>query len=385
MNRHRSVVRDVLLGLLVVVLVGGCSTTLKDVPIPGTGVSGDTITLKVDFEEALNLAEGATVKVNGVDSGKVQGVAAKDFAAQATMLVRKDAEMREGATARLRYGTPLGELFIDITNPSTGPELADGAVLGLRQSSTAPTVEDALSQASLLINGGGLAQLQTVTDELNTVVGGRESTVRSMLDRTRVFLTETNATTGDIDLALRSLSSLATTLQAREQTINRALREIRPAARVLRRNTPGLTRLLAEVENFSVIANDTVGKTRRQLLSIARQAGPVLAEFVRNRDRYPLSLTQLISLGDVVDNVVPGDYASISLDLHLDGLSLPELADLLDILGQPLPDLPLPDLPLPDLPLDALPGLLGNVGANSALPLTGPDPLTLSGMLGGVP
>ena len=39
---------------------------------------------------------------------------------------------------------------------------------------TAPTVEDALSQASLLVNGGGLGDLQTVTEELNNVLGGRE-------------------------------------------------------------------------------------------------------------------------------------------------------------------------------------------------------------------
>ena len=62
-------------GLAVVVsLLGaaGCSTTLGDLPLPGVGVSGDTIGVDAEFAEALNLAEGATVKVNGVDSGKVQ-------------------------------------------------------------------------------------------------------------------------------------------------------------------------------------------------------------------------------------------------------------------------------------------------------------------------
>jgi phospholipid/cholesterol/gamma-HCH transport system substrate-binding protein len=329
-----------LLGLL---LVSGCSATLGDVPLPGTGVPGDTITIKVDFKEALNLAQGATVKVNGVDSGKVQKVVAKDFQAQAEMLVREDAELREGATARLRYTTPLGELFVDVTNPPTGEPLDDGAVLTTRSSSTAPTVEDALSQASLLINGGGLAQLQTVTEELNAIVGGREDEVRSFLEGSATFLTEANATTDDIDLALRSLSSVARTLQSRERVINRALREIRPAAAVLRRSTPGLTKLLREIERFSAVANDTVGKTRADLLSLVRQAQPVLAEFTRNRGDYAVSLEQLVSLGDNIDNLVPGDYVSISLATHLDGIALPDLGDLLDeLLGIELPiDLPL--------------------------------------------
>lgn len=324
-------------------LAASCSTTLTDIPIPGTGVSGETIEIKVDFEEALNLAEGASVKVNGVDSGKVQQVVVKDFQAQAEMLVREDAVLREGATARLRYTTPLGELFVDIANPATGEPLTDGAVLTTKSSSTAPTVEDALSQASLLINGGGLGQLQTVTEELNAVVGGREDTVRSLLEGSATFLTEANATTEDIDLALRSLASVARTLRSRERVINRAVREIRPASQVLRQNTPGLTRLLQEIEKFSAVANDTVSATRTQLLNIVRQAQPVLAEFTRNRGDYALSLQQLVRLGDVVDNIVPGDYLSISLALHLDNPGLPDLGGLLDgLLGDLLGlDLPL--------------------------------------------
>ncbi len=112
-------------------ILSACSTTLGDLPLPGTGVGGDTISVRAEFVEALNLAQGATVKVNGVNSGKVQEVLAEDFHAQAEMLVRTDAQLREGATARLRYTTPLGELFVDVTNPADGALLDDGAELGL--------------------------------------------------------------------------------------------------------------------------------------------------------------------------------------------------------------------------------------------------------------
>lgn len=344
-------------GVVSVLLVAGCSTTLGDVPLPGVGVSGDTITVDAEFTEALNLAVGATVKVNGVDSGKVQRVVAEDFHAKAEMRVRTDAGLRKGATARLRYTTPLGELFVDVTNPSKGSMLEDGATITLADSSTAPTVEDALSQASLLVNGGGLGDLQVVTEELNTILGGREDTARSLLERSRMFLTEANATTSDIDRALRSLSSVSVTLREREDIINRAVREIRPAARILRRNTPGLTRLLDQVETFSATANDAVGRTRSQILRIVRRAEPVLAEFAANKATYPASLESLVSIGGDLDNLVPGDFASISLALHLDKLSVPVLGDLLDQLGLPidLPDLGLPDLGLPGLPRQAAP------------------------------
>lgn len=318
-----------------VLLASGCSTTMRDLPIPGTGVSGETIEIKAEFDEALNLAEGAPVKVNGVDSGKVSSISIDDYTAVVAMDVRTDARLHEGATARLRYTTPLGELFVDVTNPTRGQELEDGATLELDETETAPTVEDALAQASLLINGGGLDQLQTITEELNTALGGNEDDIRLLLNQAATFLTQANATTSSIDTVLTSLDSLSGTLSDREAVINRAMREIRPAAAVLRRATPELTTLLEAVERFSGAANDTVRATREQLFALLAETEPVLAEIASNRGRFRDMLRSLVAAAGALRGVVPGEYASISLDLHLDGIkatSLPALQGVLDLL-----------------------------------------------------
>lgn len=314
----------------------GCGTTMRDLPIPGTGVSGDTITITMAFGEALNLAEGAAVKVNGVDSGKVTGIAADDFAAEVTMDVKTTAELREGATARLRYTTPLGELFIDVANPAEGDLVEDGDELGLDVTETAPTVEDALAQASLLINGGGLAQLQIINDELNTALVGNETNYRDLFAKAQLFLTRANQTTASIDAVLNGLNSLSGTLAAREETINRAMREIRPAAAVLRRAAPELTELLAKVEDFAGVANATVNATKDRLLALLSETEPVLAELASNRGRFSDQLRGIIRAADTVDEVAPNDYLMLSIDLHLDDFDLtdiPGMEDLLELIG----------------------------------------------------
>jgi phospholipid/cholesterol/gamma-HCH transport system substrate-binding protein len=305
------------------VAVTGCGPTMADLPLPGSGVSGDTITVKVSFDEALNLARGAQVRVNGVSSGKVRSVSVEDFKAVVLLDVRTSARMRRTATARLRYTTPLGELFVEVTNPDRGPLLRDGATLPAASASTAPTVEDALAAASLLVNGGGLTQLQTVTEELNKAVGGREDTVRELLGRADTFLTEANATTADIDRALSALATVSRVLAANRSTIDAALTDIRPAARVLRQNTPGLTRLLAKVTEFSATANDVVGATRSQILQMLRQVSPVLDEFIANRDDLGPSLRALVSLNDDINAAIPGDYANMKLEMQLDKMTPP--------------------------------------------------------------
>lgn len=323
----RTTTRALLAGLLAVALavMTGCGTTMRDLPIPGTGVSGDTIEVKAEFAEALNLAQGAPVKVNGVDSGRVKEITVDDFTAEATLTLKADAELRQGARARLRYTTPLGELFVDVTNPAEGKVLGDGAKLELKDTATAPTVENALAQASLLINGGGLAQLQTVTEELNSALNGNEGDYRTLLDRATIFLTQANATSSSIDAVLTSLNSLSTTLNGRKDTINRAVREIAPAAKVLREKTPDFTALLAEIEKFARTANGTVNATRAQLLTLLKEVEPVLAEFAKNNGVFETSMRKVIAAAAAADEVVATDYLNIGLTLHLDGIEVGNL------------------------------------------------------------
>ena len=185
------------------VVASGCSTTLDDVPLPGTGVEGETVKVRVDFDEALNLATGAVVKVNGVDSGRVEKVEVRTSGRGPRWW---SARTRGCATARRRgCATPPRWASSSSTSSTrtSGTVLADAPCITTRDTTTAPTVEDAMSQASLLVNGGGLGQLQTVTQELNAALGGREGTFRDLLQQTRTFLTQANATTADIDRALR--------------------------------------------------------------------------------------------------------------------------------------------------------------------------------------
>jgi len=319
-------------------VLSGCSVTMADLPIPGTGVSGKTMTIQADFRDALNLAHGAPVKVNGVDAGKVDNITEQNFTAEVTLTIRQDAELHQGATARLRYTTPLGELFVDVSNPTNGPLLTDGAKLTLADTNTAPTVEDALSEASLLINGGGLAQLQTVTQELNTALNGHEGDYRALLSKARTFLTQANATTGSVDRVLNSLNSLSHTLNARKGTINRAVRQIRPAAHVLREQTPAFTKLLKALDRFAGAANTTVTATRSQLIRVLTEVEPVLAEFNKNKAHWRASLASLIDASKAANHFVANDYANIHLDLHLDGIGgttglLSGVANLLNSLG----------------------------------------------------
>ena len=122
----------------------------------------------------------------------------------------------------------------------------------------------------------------------------------------------------------------------------------------------------------------------------------MLAELASNRGRFSHMMQSLVKAADALHGVVPGDYASISIDVHLDGIrsgNLPALQGLLDLIGitAPIADV------IDGLGLgDTLGGLLGRSAANESSPGTaqqpggpgrgdGPDsPLPLDNLLGGL-
>lgn len=328
--------------VVVLALLTGCAgPSFSTLPLPGSGVPGNTIEVSADFGEALNLAQGAAVRINGVASGRVSSVTAKDFHAVVTMKVRTDAALRQNATARLRYTTPLGELYVDVSNPSSGPLAANGTHLGENQTSTAPTVEDALSAASMLINGGGLNQLQTIVTESNNALSGREGTIRDLLSRSGRLLAQANASSGDFDRAIRALDRVSVVLQGRRQIIHRALVDVRPASAVLRANTAAFTALLRSLNTFAASANGVVLATRARILSLVRQAEPVLREMVSTIPVFPATLRALLRVRDALGDVIPGDYLNLGSRLRLDKLvvggKLVGLDDILGLLGGTAP------------------------------------------------
>ena len=303
-------------------LLTGCGPDARDLPLPGTTVPGESFLIEAEFEDALNLAIGAKVKVNGIDVGRVKDVTNKEFHAIATLRVKEDANIHEGATARLRYNTPLGELFVDILSPKTGTELKDGDTMVPPVTSTAPTVEDALASASLLINGGGIEQLQTITEEFQKAVGERGPTIRQLLERTTDFLTQANATTGDINRTLNALSSASTVLAERQDIINRAVKEITPAAKVLRENTDEVVALLQQAVKLAQKANGLVGASRQQLLATIQELGPVLDTFYSLRAQFGKGLRDLAALGVFLEKNIMGDYGPIRLNIELNKTQL---------------------------------------------------------------
>jgi len=253
-----------------IAVLAGCATGLESLPLPAPGqMGGNAITVTAAFANAMNLPQKAKVKLNGADIGEVESIRTRDFTAYVTMRINADVALDTGATAQLRSATPLGDIFVAIRpDPEQAPDerrLHDGDTIALASTTSAATVEDVLSSAALLVNGGAIDRLVTVVNGAGKAVGGKGAKVAALLDESNALISRLNARSGQIDTALRNTADLAATVAARQQTLDEVITAAVPAMAVINDNTTqladltdGVARITNQLKRFpSMRGTDT--------------------------------------------------------------------------------------------------------------------------------
>lgn len=304
--------------VLLALLLSGCGVGYKDLPLPGSKVRGEVYQVSATFDQALNLAQGAQVKVNGVSVGRVTSVEAKNYRAQVTMDIRSETVIPSDSSARLRYDTPLGELIIQVAPGASPTNLADGGQFAKDKATTAPSVEDALQSASTLINGGNLGELQVLATELNAAFHGREREIRESTGQLAEFLAEANASSQEIDAALRSLSRASVTLNEHRGTIREALDDIGPAVNTLSEDTDEFIDVLNDADRLARRTQVIALKVKDPLIEILNQLGPIADEILSTRGVFRPSLDALIAVAAQMEKTVPSETLPLLALVHVD-------------------------------------------------------------------
>jgi virulence factor Mce-like protein len=322
-----------LVAIAAIILCGACGTGLESLPLPAPGLTARSITVTAVFSNALNLPAKAKVKLNGADIGEVESIHARDFTAQVTMRITADVPVRKGATAQLRSATPLGDVFVALNpDPAPGaPVLHDGDVIPVGSTTAATTVEDLLSSAALLINGGTIRRLVSIINGTGSAVGGRGDKLAALLRQSDDVITRLNARSAQINDALRSTSELAATLEAHQTTLNETLASAVPATSVIADNVAQLadavdavaritgqlnrlpslqgtdTRsLIADLNNLSATFNYITVDPTMSMTSLNRLIGVMMKSTNATSAHANVDVRQL-AVGALPDMNYPGD------------------------------------------------------------------------------
>lgn len=320
--------------ILTTVLAAGCGEAgfsgLYNTPLPGGADVGDKpYRVSVEFDDVLDLVPQASVKVNDVPVGRVEKITlARDTkSAVVQVLVNGDVRLPANATAELRQSSLLGEKFVDLRPPADQPaagRLGVGAVIPKERTNRYPELEEVFGALSLLLSGGGVEQLRTISRELNDALSGNEAEIRALLSRVDTITGELDGQKGEITRAIDGLDTLSRTLVREERNLKRGLDDLAPGLQVVADQKDELVGMLDALRELSGVTVDTVGKSRRQLVNNLRaleptlrklaDAGPDLVEALKILPTYPLPYN--------AGQTMRGDFANVDVefDLNLDQL-----------------------------------------------------------------
>lgn len=324
MNRARLAIAA--LAAAAATTLSGCGFHgLYSAPLPGgANLGSHPFEVTAEFADVLDLVPQSAVKVNDIAIGKVTTIDLEGWHAKVTMEVNSSVHLPANARAEIEQTSLLGEKYVALLQPTAQPagsRLGDGDNIPISRTTSAPEVEEVLGALSLLLNDGGLNQIQDIANELNAALHGNESQIRDLLGQLNQFIGSVDAQKDKITTTLDDLDTLSTTLRKQEQVLTSSLDIFPKALNVLADERNQLVNLLASLSHLGSVAGHVIDATQSDLVSSLKSLEPALLKLREAGAALPDSLKILgtfpFPLG-TSRTFVRGDYANLDALINFD-------------------------------------------------------------------
>ncbi|MDP7704842.1 MCE family protein [Mycobacterium sp. TY815] len=297
---------------------------IANVPIPGGPGSGSgTYTVNVQMPDTLALTPNSKVMVADVYVGRVRSITIKNWVAVVTLELQNGVRLPRNATAKIGQTSLLGTQHVELAPPQANPSpqpLRNGDTIDLKNSSAFPSTEQTLASIATLLRGGGVANLEVISDEAYNIVNGRGDQIRALLGKLDTFTAKLDEQVGDITHAIDAADRILAMAAAHNATLNSALTELPPLVKYL---TESQVRVIDAVESlgrFSDVTLQTIGATQpslhRNLVSLQRPLAQLIRAAPYLVPALKVALTAPFDI-DAVPKTFRGDFINTSLDVDL--------------------------------------------------------------------
>ncbi|GAA2063623.1 MCE family protein [Williamsia deligens] len=322
---------------------------LNSLPVPGAQGTGDgSYELSAVLPNAANLVENAPVLMNDATVGSVGRTTVENWKARITLRLNKGTRVPAGSYAIVGLTSVLGSLNLQIVqpqNPSGGvlppggrlsstncpdqaevptpenrPAVADLTEAQQVSQCTYPTVEQVLSSLSVVLNGGGLAQVGDVVHELSSALGGREDTIRALIPRLTTLVGDLNEQRDSIIDAISGIDRLAASINDQKPAVDRALTQLPASLKLLVDQRTNLTDTLGSTGRLSRTVDDILDANSQDITTIVSNLRPVLAQLQESGQSLTRSLGVLVTFPfaeSVIPKIVKGDFVNGAIQLDL--------------------------------------------------------------------
>ncbi|SBS77116.1 Virulence factor Mce family protein [uncultured Mycobacterium sp.] len=297
---------------------------LNSLPLPGTEGNGPgSFTVQAEMPDINNIQPNSRVRVGDATVGHITKIELQGWHALVTMRLNGDVALPANAIAKIGLTSILGSQHIELSAPTGTPaqgRLHEGSLIPLSNSASYPTVEQTLAAVSTVLNGGGLGQIQDITEAFSTAFRGREQDLRSLIGEIDKFTANLNDQTDDIIAATESLNTLAGTFAASQPVLDRALATVPEALAVLNNERDNLAEAADQLGRFSNLVITTVDGSKANLVKELKDIGPVLESLANAGPSMTRALSLILTFpfpNETIEKWQRGDYANMTAVVDL--------------------------------------------------------------------
>ncbi|MCP2291904.1 MCE family protein [Nocardia amikacinitolerans] len=326
-SAHRLVA--LALGVAVTLSVSGCEWDgLNSMPLPGADIAAGAYEVKIQMPNVTTLTRNSPVRVSDVVVGAVTDIDVQDWHALVTVAIDPGVHLPANAIAKIGQTSLLGSNHVELAPPmDVAPvgELKAGDVIPLERAGAYPTTEQVLSSLSVVLNGGGISQLETITRELNTALSGRENDIRDLLPQLNALTTGLNQQTADIIAAMEGLDYLGGQLAGQTDIIEKALDQIHPALTVLADRTKNITAAVSALGDLSDVTDRIIEASGEDLKTNLANLSPILDTLAGTGSNLIEALKILPTFPFPMKNIgnaIKGDYMNLWITVDMTGKRL---------------------------------------------------------------
>lgn len=251
----------------------------------GNSLSGPTTTVTAMFTDASGLRSGDSVRIAGVQVGRVESVELDGTRARVTMRLEEDYELLSNTRLLIRYENLLGRRFVSVREgKGEGEPIHDDDVIPVSRTEPAFDITMLMNGFQPLFDLLSDDDINQLSDTIIKVLQGEGATVEDLL--TQAGRVTSNIADHDqaIGKVITNLSAVLGHLERHDSQFADLVGQLSSLVTGLNRNQSAITGAIDSVDSLTTAVDSLVRDTRPAVRATMGKAHGVLAMYARERD-----------------------------------------------------------------------------------------------------
>ena len=275
-------------------MLSAAFTVLLAVRIGNLQLFSHQYSLSAQFRDAAGVFPGDSVKLAGVDVGRVTGTEIKRGLGVVSFTVDEDVKLTRDSIVSIRWRNVLGQRFLYVHPGSdTGRTLQDGDVIPVSQTEEAGDLGQFLNELGPILKAIDPEKANAFLDAMNTALAGNEVAVRQLLDDGATLAGRLGSMDRQIQTLISSSDTVMSTYARQDHEIGLILDHLNVIGGQLRGMTGDLDSLIVNFADVQKRLERLLKENHGNIDATLSELDAVLAVLGRNSTNLESTLCTL--------------------------------------------------------------------------------------------